>query len=554
MTMPLPPPPPSSSSSSLQWLSLVGTLWLQSINGANSDFPVYSSQLKDLKHFSQVQLNFLAFASDAGKLFGWFSGIAANHLPLWLVAVIGAVLGLIGYGLQFLFLENSNLSYWHLFILTSLAGNGICWINTVCYLICIKNFSFDSRVAVGISTSYVGLSAKVYTVVAEAVFSPRAKSKAKSYLLLNAVTPVLVTTLVAPFLRVVDAKHKEGKRDPAFVAMFAITLATGVCAVAGSIGSASPTGFSSREHMLSLGVLLASPLVVPVAFKLKESISDIWGEKRERRVHGLSVDEIELGGRERDMEEEGKKEQEEEEEEEEQQQQVVVAEEEMMRGGIVEGGIEEVGGVKMLKRVEFWLYFLSYMFSGTLGLVFLNNLGQIAESRGLGETSTLVSLSSSFGFFGRLIPALLDYSSSKAKYKVSRSLSMAILMAPMAGSFFLLLNSTTIFLYLSTAIIGACTGSVTSIAVSATSELFGKKHFGVNHNIVVTNIPVGSFCFGYLAAFLYQKGAVGGSHKCFGSGCYNTTFIIWGSTCSIGTVLCTILYVRSRRLTLPKII
>nr|CAD1817502.1 unnamed protein product [Ananas comosus var. bracteatus] len=145
-----------------------------------------------------AQLNMLAFSTDAGKLFGWFSGVAAIHLPLWLVSIIGAAFGLVGYGVQFLFLKNSKLSYWHLFLLTSLAENGICWINTICYLIRIRNFPYDrrvavglstSRVAVGLSTSYVGLSATVYTVVADTIFRPKGNSKAKSYLLLNAIFP-----------------------------------------------------------------------------------------------------------------------------------------------------------------------------------------------------------------------------------------------------------------------------------------------------------------------------------------------------------------------------
>ncbi|MCI27963.1 hypothetical protein A2U01_0049163 [Trifolium medium] len=84
-------------SSTLQWLSLVGIIWLQAINGTNSNFPAYSSQLKQLLSISQIQLNNLAFASDAGKLFGWFSGLAAIYLPLWLVLTIGSFLGLIGY-------------------------------------------------------------------------------------------------------------------------------------------------------------------------------------------------------------------------------------------------------------------------------------------------------------------------------------------------------------------------------------------------------------------------------------------------------------------------
>ena len=140
------------SPTSVHWLSLVGSVWLQTINGPNSDFPVYSSELKKVKGISQVQLNFLAFASDAGKLFGWFSGVAALYVPLPLVAFVGASFGLVGYGVQYLFLDSPGLKCWHLFLLTALAGNGICWINTVCYLLCIKNFASRSRVAVSLAT------------------------------------------------------------------------------------------------------------------------------------------------------------------------------------------------------------------------------------------------------------------------------------------------------------------------------------------------------------------------------------------------------------------
>jgi hypothetical protein len=383
------------SPSSAHWLSLVGSIWLQTINGPNSDFPVYSSQLKDLKHISQVQLNFLAFASDAGKLFGWFSGVAALYLPLWLVAFVGAAFGLVGYGLQYLFLDSAGLRYWHLFLLTSLAGNGICWINTVCYLLCIRNFGSSSRVAVSLATSYLGLSAKVYTSLADSI-PGLANSKAKTYLLINAVVPMLVTVVVAPSLRVVELKS-VASTDPAFIVMFAVTLVTGACAVVGSIGSSS-NGLSSREHMISLSVLLATPVLIPLALKIRESMNKIWETKRENRIYdlGTDADDTNTTGA------------------------VVVAidvaqEVESKDGddSATEKPQEEVGGLRLLRKLDFWLYFFSYMFSGTLGLVFLNNLGQIAESRRLEQTSTLVSLSSSFGFFGRLLPSFMDYYSAK---------------------------------------------------------------------------------------------------------------------------------------------
>nr|GMD83531.1 protein NUCLEAR FUSION DEFECTIVE 4 [Ipomoea batatas]GME18211.1 protein NUCLEAR FUSION DEFECTIVE 4 [Ipomoea batatas] len=72
--------------------------------------------------------------------------------------------------------------------------------------------------------------------------------------------------------------------------------------------------------------------------------------------------------------------------------------------------VEEVEEKDLVKRGDFWLYFMVYFLGSTqLCLVYLNNLGQIAESRGFSNASLQVSLSSSLGFFGRLLPSLYDY-------------------------------------------------------------------------------------------------------------------------------------------------
>lgn len=122
-------------------------------------------------------------------------------------------------------------------------------------------------------------------------------------------------------------------------------------------------------------------------------------------------------------------------------------------------------------------------------------------------------------------------------------------MAPTAASFFLLINTSKFILYVSTATISICTGAVTSVAVATTSDLVGAKNFSINHNIVVTNIPIGSFVLGYFAGFLYQRASdVGHGGACMGSRCYSITFLIWGSICSLGMVLSLALYVRTRKL------
>ncbi|KAJ8751377.1 hypothetical protein K2173_016574 [Erythroxylum novogranatense] len=509
----------------LQWLSLVGIIWLQSVSGTNTNFPAYSSQLKQLLSMSQLQLNNLAFASDAGKIFGFISGIAALHLPLWLVLLIGSTLGLIGYGLQFLLVSNyiHSLSYVHLFLLTVIAGNSVCWMNTVCYVIAIRNFPCDRQVAVGLSTSYQGLSAMIYTTMVDVLFSSFPTQRARAYLLLNSIVPLLVSLVTTVFVREINVTDGKSMKF-GFVIIFVITICTGIYAVLGSLKSLFP-GLSPLSNAIGISVFLAAPLLVP----FKEVIRDISVDNREIKVHDFTAEEN-IGV---DV------------------MQISVKEGEGDNGNDTpEVGVsfvkEEIGVILMLKRVDFWLYFFVYFFGATLGLVYLNNLGQIAESRSCPGTSSLVSLSSSFGFFGRIIPSLMDFLLSRRRYVISRPAFIAALMAPMAGAFFLLLSPTDTSLYISTAVIGVSTGAITSVAVSTTTELFGTKKFSVNHNIVVANIPIGSFIFGYLAALLYHK-EENGNGKCMGLQCYKTTFITWGSLCYLGTILALILHCRMQK-------
>ncbi|KAJ4911421.1 Major facilitator superfamily protein [Raphanus sativus] len=156
----------------LRWFSLVAILWLQSINGTNLSFPAYSSQLKEFLSISQFKLNYLSFASDAGKVLGFISGIAAVYLPLPLVLLAGGSLGFAGYGLQYLCMVKKmfTLSFYQIWGLSFLAGNSICWINTACYIVAINSFPVHRQVAVGITASYQGLSGKIYTDMVQTFF------------------------------------------------------------------------------------------------------------------------------------------------------------------------------------------------------------------------------------------------------------------------------------------------------------------------------------------------------------------------------------------------
>lgn len=70
---------------------------------------------------------------------------------------------------------------------------------------------------------------------------------------------------------------------------------------------------------------------------------------------------------------------------------------------------EEHKANMLVRRLDFWLYYCLYFFGGTIGLVYTNNLGQIAQSLGLSSTtSTLITIYSAFSFFGRLLSAAPD--------------------------------------------------------------------------------------------------------------------------------------------------
>lgn len=356
----------------LPWLTLSTVIWLQAIAGTNTDFPAYSSELKSRLHITQFKLNNLAVASDAGKLLGWCAGLAAINLPLWSVPAIGAALGAVGYGIQYLFFchKISSLSYTQFFFLNMLNGNSICWLNVTGYRSVMRQFlRTDHGAVIALTTSYTGLTANIYIALAHVIFGRNnAVRDKKVYLLLNAVTPVVVCLLVMPTVAAMREKAKDLKAG--LVIMFVIAGATGSYAVVDTMFPAlrNPSEIWPATILL---VMVAVVIVVPV-WKVGESVMRRGIAEEEEEEEGGDVE-----GGEKEEDVEARKE-------------------------------ENVTSVwELVRRGNFWLYFSVYLCGATLGLVFGNNLGQISESRGVSD-SILLSIYSAFGFFGRLATAPLS--------------------------------------------------------------------------------------------------------------------------------------------------
>lgn len=144
------------------------------------------------------------------------------------------------------------------------------------------------------------------------------------------------------------------------------------------------------------------------------------------------------------------------------------------------------------------------------------------------------------------------------KVNFARTGWLAIALIPTPLAFFLLAEADDVdghALLAGTALIGMSSGFIFAAAVSVTAELFGPGSVGVNHNILITNIPIGSLLYGLLAALVYDaNGKYGfmdavandGMVVCMGRKCYAKTFLWWGFLSLFGLACSVALYLRTR--------
>lgn len=503
---------------------------------------------------SQLQLNYLAVASDLGKAFGWSSGLALMYMPLWVVLILAALLGFVGYGLQWLVIRQIIfLPYFAVFVLCLFAGCSICWFNTVCFVLCIRNFPAHRPLAISLTVAFNGLSAALYNLCTNAI-NP---SSDTLYLLLNAVIPFITSfAALPPILLQTSIRPLPSdavRRDSLiFLLLNFWAVLTGLYLLLFTSSDSRTARFLFSGAVFLLGLPLCIPGVVYAKAWFHRMVNSSF------RLHEtgfilVGVDDLELH-----------------------KQLIITQDSSAMGNGDAQTINESLSGCEtggenrgccgrvmekdrlailgeehkarvLVSRVDFWLYYVAYFCGGTVGLVYSNNIGQIAESLGDGvKTTNLVTLYSSFSFFGRLLSAAPDY--VRAKLYFARTGWMAIALLPTPIALFLLTGSGSFtILETGTALIGLSSGFIFAAAVSITSELFGPNSVGVNHNILITNIPIGSIFYGLLAALVYDDNVEPGSSAvCMGRQCYLLTFVCWGCFSLIGLASCSLLFFRTR--------
>ncbi|AES95151.1 putative major facilitator superfamily domain-containing protein [Medicago truncatula] len=494
-----------------KWLGFVTAIWVQAICGNNYTFANYSDVLKSLMALTQMQLNDLSVAKDVGKAFGILSGLVSDRWPTSAILIIGAIMGFIGYGAQWLVVSQriAPLPYWLMCIFLCMGGNSSTWMNTAVLVTCMRNFPKNRGPISGILKGYVGLSTAIFTDICTALFS----SDPSKFLLMLTIVPAIICLIAAIFLHETppaSTSTEENKETQFFNVFNLIAVTVAVYLLAFDISG-------PHKHVISLVftvgllILLAMPLLVPlylVVFKTRPSVD------KEKEVH-----EPLLAQKVSEEKEETRTKEE---------------EVEIKRKPVIG---EEHTIIEMVKTIDFWVLFVSFLCGVGTGLCVMNNLGQMGQALGYHDVSLFISFISIWGFFGRIL------SGSLSEYYIRKS-GMPRLVWNAASQILMFFGYIALAmalpgsLYIGSILVGICYGVRLTITPAAASELFGLKYYGLLYNILILNLPIGSFIFsGLIAGYLYDIEATsvpGGGNTCSGAHCFMLVYVIMAFACVLG--------------------
>eukprot|EP00249_Psilotum_nudum_P011628 c23286_g1_i1 orf=254-2155(+) len=592
-----------------KWMGLVAAIWVQAFAGNGSAYANYSSTLKTVLRYNQVQLNYLAFAKDFGENVGILAGLVCNKVPPWIILLIAALEGFVGFGVLWLVADEAinPRPLWQMCIAICVGANSTTWFNTAVLVTCMRNFPHSRGTIVGFLKGFIGLGGAIFTQI---FISLLAKDPVRLLLFL-AVGPTIVCLISMGFIRPVKSTsgiRNEAEEHGRFLFIHIVCVALAVYLFA----AAFLDQFVVNRLLLHILVVvmllfLFAPVFVPgrlfvqgllirralepdidntlvlSADPMKEPLMNpeeslraseeehLIGDHREfdptitQLTTGKTVERgLTLSPPfEREIGRIPPKEEEEEEED---------AETLLAMG---EGAIpkkkrprrgEDFKLRQALVKADFWLLFFTFFCGVGSALTTNNNLGQLGQAQGYKDVTIFVSLSSIWSFLGRLGGGSLSEHYVRM-YAIPRPFWMAGAQALMISAHLLFAFALRYSLYVASCIMGLCFGVLVAVMVPTASEIFGLKHFGIIYNFITIADPVASLLFSsILAGYLYDLevmqqtseynyprhdlrllyGWKAAGNICTGAHCFKLTFLIMAGVCVVGTMLCLLLSIRVR--------
>ncbi|VAI35171.1 unnamed protein product [Triticum turgidum subsp. durum] len=478
-----------------------------------------------------------ALDAMAGTAWGRWLGLVA---AVWVQCISGnnytfSNYSDLGYGAQWLVVSKTiaPLPYWQMCVCLCLGGNSTTWMNTAVLVTCIRNFRGSRGPVSGVLKGYVGLSTAIFTDVCSALFA----DDPASFLVMLAVVPAAVCAVAMVFLREGRVASADSGGDEAdargFAAISTLAVAIALYLLAADLtGVGGGGGLVSTVFVAVLMVLLAAPAAVPayVGWTSWMKSRKAANADAEAAAAPLLLDSKEAAASE-------------------------AAATQLQGNGEAEEGRgprlgEEHTIAEALSSLDFWVLFSSFLMGVGTGLAVMNNLGQMGVAMGYTDVSLFVSMTSIWGFFGRLASGTISEHFIKTR-ALPRPVWNAASQVLMFAGYVVMAFGMPGSLFVGSVVVGVCYGVRLAVTVPTASELFGLKYYGLIYNILILNLPLGSFLFsGLLAGLLYDAEATkvpGGGNTCSGAHCYRLVFVVMAAACVVGFGLDVLLSLRTRR-------
>ncbi len=159
---------------------------------------------------------------------------------------------------------------------------------------------------------------------------------------------------------------------------------------------------------------------------------------------------------------------------------------------------------EMLKSPSFWVYFIWNVFSGCTGLLIINSAANIAAYFGLAASLGLVI--SIFNGCGRpVVGTMVD------RFGRFKAMCLLNIMLVAAAVMLIISDKTGVsaLMFVGMILVGIVYGGAGTMGTRVIRDLYGPKHYGVNHSISNFCVVAASFVGPYLSGLLQDRSGGG---------------------------------------------